>query len=51
MNIFAFTVTHLFPSYHLHIINYVKITIASVFLPILLKLSKENSIIISLWKR
>ena len=33
---------------HLHTINYVKITIASVFLPNLLKLKPENSIIPSL---
>ena len=38
-------------SYHLHTINYVKITIANVFLPNLLKLKPENSIILSLWEK
>ena len=47
-NLVIFTVIHLVTSYHLHTINYVKITIASVFLPNLLKLKPENSIIPSL---
>ena len=46
----AFTVIHQIPSYHLHIINYVKITIGNVFLPNLLKLDAINSIIVTLWK-
>ena len=46
----AFTVFHQIPSYHLHIINYVKITIGNVFLPNLLKLDAINSIIVPLWK-
>ena len=50
-----FTLVHLqlfikSPPDHLHIINYVKITIGNVFLPNLLKLDAINSIIVTLWK-